>query len=398
MAGAVTAGQDITVPGGVKVFFTETGGSERDLGNIVGDSVSIARDTEELEHFTNRSGQRRKDKVITVEESAQIDFELDEINVDNLRYFFKGGSISTVGAGTAGILLQKECLAGEQFVSVEKPGLTAVTARQFVNNVFLDDAGTFIDHSVEADLAAGTPFTINFAAADQLYIGKATQFKEIEIDTNVASIGYTGGAWEYWNGTAWVALDTLSDGTTNFTVTGPQLVTHVPQAAWTTNAVNGVTQYWIRYNQTADPPATAATIDSIGIQALVENTDYSVDPGSAGGVTTTKDGAIRRLASGALVDGEEIYVNYTYVTFTSQTFGIAETSSLEGSARFEALPGTGRGRKWSMTIPKCQLINNGSLDLDDTDFEVIPLSLVILDNFDSDPTNPFGTVTVFPHT
>ena len=97
---ATSAGQDITVPGGVKVFFTETGGVERDLGNIVGDSVSISRDTEELEHFTNRSGNRRKDKVITVEEAAQIDFELDEINVDKQRYFFKGGSITYVGAGT----------------------------------------------------------------------------------------------------------------------------------------------------------------------------------------------------------------------------------------------------------------------------------------------------------
>jgi hypothetical protein len=391
------AGKDITVPGGVKVFFTETGGTERDLGNIVGDSVSIARDTEELEHFTNRSGQRRKDKVITVEESAQIDFELDEINVENLRYFFKGGAISTVGAGTTAVTLQKETLVGEEFISVEQPGLTAVSVRQFVDNVFLDDNGTFIDHSVEADTAGGTPFEINNAAADQFYIGKKTQFKEIEIDTNVASVGYAGGAWEYWNGSAWVALDTLSDGTSNFTVTGAQLVTHVPQTNWTQNAVNGVTQYWIRYNQTADPPTTPATIDSVGIQAMVEHTDYDVDPGAAASSTSTRNGAVRRIAAGSLVDGEEVYVNYTYVTFTSQTFGIAETSTLEGSARFEAYPGTGRGRKWNMIIPKCQLVNNGTMDLDDTDFETIPLSLVVLDNYDCDTTNPFGTVTVFPH-
>jgi hypothetical protein len=103
------------------------------------------------------------------------------------------------------------------------------------------------------------------------------------------------------------------------------------------------------------------------------------------------------LASGDIEAGEEVKTSFTFVTFTSQTFGIAETSSLEGSARFEALPGTGRGRKWQMTIPKCQLVNNGTMDLDDTDFETIPLSLVVLDNFDCDPVNPFGTVTVFPH-
>jgi len=168
---------------------------------------------------------------------------------------------------------------------------------------------------------------------------------------------------------------------------------------WAKTTVNSVERYWIRVQCTATV-TTPVTFESIGRNesaALVEHTDFDVDPGSATGVTTTQNGAVRRIAAGALVTGEKVKVSYTYATFTSQTFGIAETSTLEGSARFEAFPGTGRGRKWSMTIPKCQLVNNGTMDLDDTDFETIPLSLVVLDNFDCDPVNPFGTVTVFPH-
>jgi hypothetical protein len=84
------------------------------------------------------------------------------------------------------------------------------------------------------------------------------------------------------------------------------------------------------------------------------------------------------------------------VTFTSQTFGIAEQSTIEGSARFVNNPQSGRGTHWEMLFPRCQLTNNGAMDLDDTDFQTIPLSLVVLDNSAVDSVNPFGTVTVFP--
>jgi hypothetical protein len=393
---AISAGQDITVPGGVKVFFTETGGSERDLGNIVGDSVSIARDTEELEHFTNRSGARRKDKVITVEESAQIDFELDEINVDNLRYFFKGGAITSVGAGTTAVVDQEEILVGEIYNGVGQPGLTAVTVRQFLDYVFLDDNGVFVDNSVEADtITGGTPF-LGMGAVDDdfLYMGKDTIFGQVDF-VNAVNGSYGTIVFTYWDGSSWAVLTT--GGVDDFT--GDGVMTYTVPADWAKTTVNSVNAYWIRANVTATV-TTAVTFESIGRNesaALVEHTDYDVDPGAATGVTTTQNGAVRAITAGALETGEAVKVSYTYATFTSQTFGIAETSTLEGSARFEALPGTGRGRKWSMTIPKCQLVNNGSMDLDDTDFETIPLSLVILDNFDCDPANPFGTVTVFPH-
>ena len=397
---ASTAGNDITVPGGVKVFFTETGGSERDLGNIVGDSPSISRDTEELDHFTNRSGKRRKNKVITVEEAVQLDFELDEINAENLRYFFKGGSISDVGAGTTAVVDQDETLTAEIYNSVDQPGLTSVSVRQFLKYVYFDALGTgvtYLDHSIEADTVAGSDFTINADAAGLFYIGKDTQFSNIDVDITIGSVGYTSPLWEYWDGTAWVTA-TVGAVTSNDFAQDDTLTLTVP-GDWAKTTVNTVSAYYLRFSQAAASP-TAATIASIGrnsLTALVDHTDFDVDPGDAVTLGSVRNGAVRRIAAGVLESGEAVKVSYTYATFTSQTFGIAETSTLEGSARFESFPGTGRGRKWSMIIPKAQLVNNGNMDLDDTDFETIPLSLVVLDNFDCDPVNPFGTVTVFPH-
>jgi len=386
---------EITLPGGMCVFFTETGGVERQLGNIVGDSLSVDRDSDEIDHFTNKSGLRRKDKVFTIEENAELTFELDEINVNNMRYFFKGATISTVGAGTAAIVDQKETSLVEEFVSVERPGLTAVSVRQFFDNVFMFDGTVFTDHSVEADTLGGVEFTINTDADDFLYLGKKTQWSSFDLDITIASVGYTGVVWEFWNGSAWTAV-TVTGGTSNDFAQDDTLTFTAP-ATWAKNTVNAVNQFWLRFSQTAAAP-TAATVESIGRNsqvAMVEHTDFGVDPGQAAGIGSARNGAIRRIAAGLLEPGEEVKVSFTYVTFASQTFGIAEQSNLEGSARLVVSPQSGRGTSWQIDIPRCQLKNNGSMDLDDSDFQTIPLSIVFLDNFTVDPVNPFGTVTVF---
>lgn len=384
---------EITIPGGIKVFFTETGGVEKDLGNIVGDSVSINRDSNDLDHYSNRSGLRRKNKTFAIEENLQIDFELDEVNVGNMRLFFKGGSLTSVGAGTAGITDQKETLTAETFVSVEKPGLTSVTARQFLDYVYLfDGVSTYTDHSTEADTAAGTPFTINADAGDYLYLGKLTQFKELDIDVATAMTGYTNALWEYWDGSTWSTLsmtgtdDFSVDATLSFTVPGD----------WALTTVNSVQAYWIRFSQDAASPAVPATLNSIGRQTLTENTDYKVNAGAAGSASAVENGSIARVAAGALVSGEEIKVSFTYVTFTGMSFGIAEQSTIEGSARFECYPQSGRGSSWNLVFPRCQIKNNGSMDLDDSNFQKLPLSLVVLDDSEVTAVNPFGTATVFP--
>ena len=89
--------ENYTVPGGVKLWF-DAGAGERDLGNIT--EVDIEGGTEELEHFSNRSGKRLKDKVIVLEEKLTLKFKFDEPVIENLKYYFKGGNIENLSPGT----------------------------------------------------------------------------------------------------------------------------------------------------------------------------------------------------------------------------------------------------------------------------------------------------------
>jgi hypothetical protein len=376
-----------TVPGGIKLFFTPTGGAERDLGNMV--DVSIGRETENLEHFTNRPGTRVKDKVIALSESITIDFSLDEPVISNFILFFKGDSAATQGAGTAAVVDQKVSLAALYgMTSLGKPGaITSYSARQFLDYVYLfDGTSTYTNNSAEADTAAGTPFSAMVDNTDKLYCGKLTKFQEVRIEVNVAAVGYTAVTWEYWNGSAWTTLTTAgtadfsADATFTFTVPG----------SWALTTVNGISAYWIRAQQTAASPATPATIDNIGRQALVENTDYVVDLGNS-----SDSAEIRAVSGGSLVDGEEIKVSFTYPTFASVVSNLVKAGAAEGSCRLEVHPQSGRGLSFDIEIPKCQINSNGDLSLNDEEFMQIPLQLTVLDDTDNTPTYPYGRIIVY---
>lgn len=374
-----------TVPGGIKLFFTPSGGVERDLGNMV--DVSIGRETENLEHFTNRPGTRVKDKVIALSESITIDFSLDEPVVSNFILFFKGDTAATQSAGTATSTDQKVQLpTGYAMTSLGKPGaITTYSARQFLDYVYLfDGVSTYTNNSVEADTAAGTPFTVNADANDKLYLGKKTQFKEIGVDVGTAG-SYGTPLWEYWNGSAWTTLSVSgtgnaleADGTPTFTVPG----------AWAQTTVNGINAYWIRFS--AASVTTPATINFIGRAALTENSDYVVNVGSA-----TDSAEIRAVSGASLVDGEEIKVTFTYPTFASVISNLVKAGAAEGSARLEVHPQSGRGLSFDIEIPKCQINSNGDLSLNDQEFMQIPLQLTVLDDTDNTPAYPYGRIVVY---
>ena len=84
-----------TVPGGIKLY-VNTGSGERDLGNIVEIDLEPGQDL--LEHFTNRSGKRTKDKEIVLEDKLTISFTLDEPNIANMKLFFRGGDVLDEGS------------------------------------------------------------------------------------------------------------------------------------------------------------------------------------------------------------------------------------------------------------------------------------------------------------
>ena len=86
--------ENYTIPGGIKLFIN-IGDGERDLGNIV--EIDMEPGQELLEHYTNRSGKRMKDKQIVLEDKLTINFTLDEPNIKNMKLFFRGGDITDEG-------------------------------------------------------------------------------------------------------------------------------------------------------------------------------------------------------------------------------------------------------------------------------------------------------------
>ena len=210
----------------------------------------------------------------------------------------------------------KLALAGTVLQSVgQYYGLSGVTVRQFLDKVFLYNGAAFVDHSAEADTEAGTPFDAMIDANDFLYLGKATRFKEVY--ANLAVTGsYTGLVWEYWDGDEWKALVTSGAGD-GLDADGP--ITFTPPVDWAKTTVNSQNLYWIRATATA--VTTPATVNCIR-QNCVVNTDYVLDAGLAG-EEGRLPGRIGRLATGMLVDGEEVKVSFTYTTWASAQFPIA---------------------------------------------------------------------------
>lgn len=83
-----------TVPGGIALYFDD-GGGLRHLGNIA--TIEMEPGSDVLEHFSNLSGKRMKDKKLTIEEKLMFNIALDEPNADNMWLFFRGGDKETAG-------------------------------------------------------------------------------------------------------------------------------------------------------------------------------------------------------------------------------------------------------------------------------------------------------------
>ena len=132
-----------------------------------------------------------------------------------------------------------------------------------VNKVFSTaNDSSFNDNTTEARLEGGTAFTLlpTPASGDRTYIGMPVTFKQARFNFAVVGVGGTY-VWEYWNGSTWSTL-TVTDGTSGFTANGT--VTWTIPGDWATNAINSVTQYWVRVRASANP-STNPTVNYITV-------------------------------------------------------------------------------------------------------------------------------------
>lgn len=143
--------------------------------------------------------------------------------------------------------------------------------------------------SVQKALTGGTVFTDMTAAANQatindvailsgvpvlndaVYYGHATKrFSSIKIKySTAANWTLIVTTWEYWNGTAWVALVGIIDSTVTArpfaTAAGTYFVTWQVPTNWVRTTVNGVLGYFVRERVTtaAGATTTAPLVDQI---------------------------------------------------------------------------------------------------------------------------------------
>jgi hypothetical protein len=185
------------------------------------------------------------------------------------------------GTGTAVECGASETYDGETFGNVDSSQVDdftttaqAVYVANKRNEANLTDAFTWsAANGFSGNLiAGGVPFDLidDVGAAPQVgdyvafgidtTVGDSGPFCCLVFDVGTAGAGY-GGEWQYWSGAAWVTLtvqdNTYQDGQggagRTFDTTDIRSVHWETPNNWVTNAVNGITGYWVRYYISAVP-------------------------------------------------------------------------------------------------------------------------------------------------
>jgi len=137
-----------------------------------------------------------------------------------------------------------------------------------------DDGGTQTNETVDANNATVNDVVLLPAvmtAGDALYIGYRHPFNLTVVKYSTRGDGVGTVTWEYWNGTAWVALLGVVDGTSNFSAAaGTYNISWAIPADWAKTTVLGFNFYWVRGRVSAVTGAgTAATLgDQIWIYTV----------------------------------------------------------------------------------------------------------------------------------
>lgn len=123
-------------------------------------------------------------------------------------------------------------------------GITISNPGTHLYRIYTDDGGSF--SSDFYNTAAFDYFPDDAAVNDAMYFGGFNKYNNLKlyIGTAFAATSVTFN-WEYWNGSAWVAL-TVKDKTNNLTNLGANWIYFQAPSDWATTAVNGKTRYWIR--------------------------------------------------------------------------------------------------------------------------------------------------------
>jgi hypothetical protein len=160
--------------------------------------------------------------------------------------------------------------AGAPVLSGTVGALLGVLSSCLICNSLLTAVGgaSFVDNTAEARTQGGTGFALFQGPTvddDEAYIGMTAKFGRAKLVFGTPGVQNAAVtlAWEYWNGSAWAALSSVVDGTSELTADGT--VTWTVPGNWATTAVNGVTQFWARVRFTAGSWTTNPLVATLSV-------------------------------------------------------------------------------------------------------------------------------------
>jgi len=132
-----------------------------------------------------------------------------------------------------------------------------------------EDGGVFTDETTAANEVTANDMTlfpaVPVAGTDRYNFGFKEKVSSLKVNVGTVGTGTYTVTYEYWNGSAFVAL-TVTDNTTDFKTVGANTVTFTPPADWATTTINGQGPFfYIR----AEIQAGTTTAIPLGTQAFI---------------------------------------------------------------------------------------------------------------------------------
>lgn len=171
-----------------------------------------------------------------------------------------------------------------------------------------DNSGgpSFLDLTREANNPSAndaSPFPAGAGVDDSAYFGHNVRWYELNINTGTAGAGTYTVTWEYFNGSSWISLTDLTDGTSGFKTSGAQTVSFAIPDDWAANTIDTDSRFWIRARRdggtvTTNPDITQCTIALAGDVELEVSSCEMIDCSlSAMGAVRIRNGAFFKRSS-----------------------------------------------------------------------------------------------------
>ena len=161
---------------------------------------------------------------------------------------------------------------------VERVTNETFTFEEEIGRAIADDGGTLSDETAGANDDAADDITLLPASptvGDAYYFGAENVFGEVELNISTAGDGTWDVVWEYYDGSNWVALSNVSDGTNDFRNAGNNSISWDVPSDWvSTEVINNEGNYYVRGRLDS---FTSVTTQPLGQRVAVSKPSFRLD-------------------------------------------------------------------------------------------------------------------------